>query len=364
MKITDIKVHLLDMKRESHLPLYGSFKTEAGLVRVFTDEGIEGNADFSTPGFSPRLLGELIRAMKPYIIGEDPFNIERIWERTYKRPTRWLMSIYVPGCINVALWDIVGKALNQPVYRILGGFRERIRAYASTQACDDIASFVKLAESLVERGFTAIKLHSWADPDRDIELCRAIRQAVGDGIDLMIDPLGLYDRRGALEVGKAIDELSFYWYEEPIPEADVEGYIELCRRLDVPVLGVDSLRLSLGNYADYISRGALDIVQADAAHQGITWTRKLAALAEGFGRTFQAHAYGPPLHQAANLHLMGAISNGDLFEMPVPEGFMDTVMKDTITLDDDGWVTVPQKPGLGLEIDWEKMEELTTGVLE
>ena len=177
----------------------------------------------------------------------------------------------------------------------------------------------------------------------------------------MIDPMGLYDRTDALRVGKVLDELNFSWYEEPLAEGDVEGYVELCRRLDVPIVGVDSLRMNLGNYADYIARGAFDIVQADAARQGITWTRKVAALAESFGRRFQAHAYGTPLHQAANLHLVAGVESVGLFEMPVPEGILDTPVLNPITLDRDGWVTVPQKPGLGLDLDWERIEALHVG---
>ena len=216
----------------------------------------------------------------------------------------------------------------------------------------------------MQKGFTAIKLHPWADPDRDMALCRAVRKGVGDEIDLMIDPLGLYSRRDALRVGRLLDDLHFYWYEEPIVDGDVEGYVELCRCLDLPVLGIDSLRLSLGNYADYISRGALDIVQADASRQGISWCRKLAAVAEAFGRKFQAHAYGTPLHQAANLHLQAAVDGDGLFEMPVPEGILDTPMGPAITLDGDGRVTVPSNPGLGLEMDWQQLDRHTIAVLE
>ncbi len=363
MKITNVKVHLIDTGREHQLPQYGKVKTQAGIVRVFTDEGIEGNADYPSWGLHPKLLGELILAMKPHIVGEDPFNVERIWERTYKT-TRRIVSIYASGCINVALWDIMGKVLNVPLYRLLGGFRDRLRAYAGTPIGENVEGFVKLATSLVERGFTAIKLHPWADPDRDIELCRAVRKAVGDGVDLMIDPHGMYDRRDAMRVGRVVDELNFYWYEEPLPESDVEGYIELCQRLDVPVSGVDTLRLSLGNYADYIARGAFDIVQADASCRGITWAKKAAALAESFGRRFQTHASGTPLHQAANFHLLCAIPNGGLLEIPIPEGRQNTAMKDSIIVDQNGWVSVPQKPGLGLEIDWDRMNKLTFAVLE
>ena len=363
MKITDIKIHVIDMGRDYHFPHHGSFRADAGLIRVLTDEGIEGNTDFCTWAIPAKVLGTSVLALKPYLIGEDPFRIEKIWESTFKT-TRSVISIYAPGCINVALWDIVGKALKTPLYRLLGGCRDRLRAYASTQSCSDVAAFLDLTQSLVQKGFTAIKLHPWADPDRDIALCRAVRKSVGDGIDLMIDPMGLYSRSDALRVGKVLDELNFSWYEEPLPEGDVEGYVELCRRLDVPIVGVDSLRMNLGNYADYIARGAFDIVQADAARQGITWTRKVAALAESFGRRFQAHAYGTPLHQAANLHLLAGVASAGLFEMPVPEGIMDTPLFNPITLDSDGWVTVPQKPGLGLDLDWERIARCTLAIME
>jgi len=362
MKVTDVRVQLIDTGRELKLTFYGSYRADGGVVRIFTDEGIEGNIDYCSWGQPARLLGELILAMKPHIIGEDPLNIERIWDRTF-RTTRSYISIQAAGCINTALWDIAGKSLNVPVYRLLGGFRERLRAYGVTHTLPDIDAYLKSAESLKQQGFTAIKLHPWGEPDRDIQLCRAVRKAVGDHIDLMLDPLGLYDRRTALKVGRVLDELNFYWYQEPIPEADVEGYIELCRNLDVPILGVDSLRLSLGNYADYISRGAFDLVRADAGRHGITWARKLATLAEGFGRNFEAHCFGFPLVQAANLQLMGSISNGEFFEMPVPEGIMDTAMKDSIRLDADGYVDLPRKPGLGLEVDWDRMDKLATAVL-
>ncbi|MFH0914792.1 MAG: mandelate racemase/muconate lactonizing enzyme family protein [Chloroflexota bacterium] len=363
MKITDVKVHLVDLGREYHLPLHGSFRADAGVVRVFTDEGIEGNADFCTWAVPARVLGQLIIALKPQLVGQDPRNIEGIWNRTFKT-TRSVVPIYAPGCINVALWDILGKALKTPIYRLLGGGPERVPAYASTQSCEDVASFIKLSLSLVEQGWTVVKLHGFGEPGKDIELCRAVRKAVGDKIDLMVDPLGLYDRAGAMRVGRVLDELGFYWYEEPLPESDVDGYIELCHALDTPVLGVDSLRLTLGHYADYIARGALDIVQADAARQGISWCRKVAAIAEGFGRRFQAHGYGTPLHLAANLHLMASLPNTDFLEIPVPVGLVDTPMKDTITPEAGGWVKVPQKPGLGLEIDWERMNKATTAVLE
>lgn len=362
MKITDLKVHVIDLGRDYHLAFFGTFKAQGGVIRVFTDEGIEGNADYASPGLPGNVLAEQIKALKQNIVGQDPFNIERLWADTYKS-SRSMMTIYPSGCINVALWDIMGKAMKTPVYRLLGGYRDRVPAYASTQTAMDTESFIRLANDMVAQGFRAIKLHGWSEPDRDIELCREIRKAVGDKIGLMIDPMGMYTRPDALRVGRVLEELNFTWFEEPLPESDLEGYIALSRMLDVPVLGQDTLKLSLGNYADYISRGAFDIVQADAARQGISWTKKLAAISEGFGRVFQAHGYGTPLHQAANLHLLGGISNGGLFEMPVPPGIVDTATRTTLGIDKDGYVALPQKPGLGLEIDWERMDRLTTAVI-
>ena len=363
MKVTDIKVHIIETGLEYSITLHGSHKVQVGIVRIFTDEGIEGNIDYTTPGFPCKLLAQLIVGLKDRIVEEDPLYTEGIWSRLY-RTTRFLMPIYALGCIDAALWDIVGKSLNTPVYRLLGGSKDRVRAYASTRTLPDIKGFQKLSESLVEHGFTAIKLHPFGEADRDIELCRAIRQTVGDNIDLMIDPVSAYNREEALRVGQIVDDLNFYWYEEPLPESDLQGYIDLCRQLNVPVIGVDSLNLSLGNYADYLARGAFDMVQTDAARQGITWSRKLAAIAEGFGRRCQGHASGPPLHQAANLHLVASLSNSDFFEMPVPEGLLDTPMKDTIALEPDGYVSLPQKPGLGLELDWEKVAKFTIDVVE
>jgi L-alanine-DL-glutamate epimerase-like enolase superfamily enzyme len=300
--------------------------------------------------------------MKPLIIGEDPFNIERIWNRTFKA-TRHFVSIQAAGCIDVTLWDIIGKSLKMPLYKLLGGFKERIHAYACTMSHKDLDSYIDRLNSLKQRGFTAIKLHPWANIERDIELCRRARETVGDQIILMFDAICQYDRQSALRIGRILDELNFYFYEDPIPDDDVEGYIKLSNKLNVSIAGFDSLRLNFGNYVDYMSRGAVEILRADAARQGITWTKKLAAVAEGFGCTIDGHAFGLPLAQAANLHLMAGISNGEFFEMPVPEGFMDTAMQNAITLDADGYVSLPQKPGLGLDIDWDRMSGITTGVL-
>jgi len=363
LKITDIKVHLIDTGREfSDVIPWGKLKIDGGLVRIFTDSGIEGNIDYDSHAQPSKVLADSILSMKPLIIGEDPLHVERIWKRTFGA-TRHFVSIQAAGCIDAALWDIVGKALKLPLYKLLGGFKDRVRAYACTMTPKDMDTFLEQLTSLKQRGFTAIKLHPWRNPKQDMELCRLVRQTVGEEVELMFDAVCQYHRHTALRVGKVLDELNFYFYEDPIPDDDIEGYIKLSNKLNVAIAGFDSLRMNFGNYADYMSRGAVEILRADAARQGITWTKKLAAVAEGFGRTIDGHAFGLPLAQAANLHLMAGISNGEFFEMPVPEGFMDTAMQNTIALDADGYVSLPTKPGLGLNIDWDRMNGITTAIL-
>jgi L-alanine-DL-glutamate epimerase-like enolase superfamily enzyme len=325
------------------------------LVRVVTDEGLEGVSLTWVPRHPPRVLAEAVLALKPLVVGQHPLNIERIWQRNFAA-TRQTLTIMAPGAVDWALWDLAGKIANLPLYRLLGGYRDRLPAYASTHVYDTTEEYVRAAAEFRAQGFRAIKLHPWGDPPRDIDLCRAVRDAVGAGYPLMLDCVGCYDRQAALKVGRVLDELEFYWYEEPLPDDDLDGYVELCRALDTPVAGVDAMRFTLGIYAQYIARGAFDIVRGDAARHGITMTRKIAALAESFGLKFEPHGYALALGQAANLHLSASLPNSEMFEMPVPVGIMDVGMRETILLEPDGCVQVPQKPGLGLEMDWEEME--------
>jgi L-alanine-DL-glutamate epimerase-like enolase superfamily enzyme len=334
---------------------YAAPLQQAGvLTRMITDEGLEGISLTWVPRHPPRVLAEAVLALKPLVIGEHPLDIERIWQRNFAA-TRQTLTLMAPGAIDWSLWDLAGKIAGLPLYRLLGGYRDRLPAYASTYVYGTVEEYVQAVLGFKAHGFRAIKLHPWGDPSRDIELCRAVRDAVGPGYPLMLDCVGCYDRAAALRVGRVLDELAFHWYEEPLPDDDLEGYVELCRALDTPVAGVDAMRFTLGIYAQYIAHSAFDIVRADAARHGITMARKVAILAESFGLKFEPHGYALALGQAANLHLSASLSNSEFFEMPVPAGIMDAGMAETIRLEPDGCVAVPQKPGLGLEIDWDEM---------
>jgi L-alanine-DL-glutamate epimerase-like enolase superfamily enzyme len=193
----------------------------------------------------------------------------------------------------------------------------------------------------------------------DIRVCRAVREAVGDDMDLMLDPVCAYNRRDALRVGRVLQELNFYWYEDPIPGTDIEGLADLSQALDIPI-AVGETMPGLQFYSQYLVRHAGDIIRivGDRAG-GITAMMKLARMCEGFNVNCEPHSYGSILSQATHLHVMLAIRNCDFFEFPVPVGIFDVGMKDTIRIAEDGYVYAPTKPGLGYEIDWDSVDNLT-----
>jgi len=262
--------------------------------------------------------------------------------------------------LDCALWDLAGKAAGLPVYQLLGAMRDRVPAYASSQTYATLADFQREAETWLERGFRAIKLHVWGDPERDVELCSAIRAQVGPGIALMADAVGSYNLTDAIRVGRRLEELGYEWFEMPIRDQHIEAYRRLAAALDIPVTSGEVHTYTFQEAANYLTSGAWDIVRIDAGISGgITAARKAAALAEAFGLRCEIHSFGYTLAQAANLQVMGAVGNCRYFEFPMPLGAYGAGMLDEIELEADGTVRVPAKPGLGVEVDWERMDKLT-----
>jgi len=360
MKITDIKMHVLGSKLPLPVTSFDGLFSDSGpageieftLVRVLTDEGIEGDYIVwsEIPTARPGALKEALRALKPHLVGEDPFNREKIWQRLgnfwygQKGPAF--------AAIDIALWDIAGKATNLPIYKLLGACREKVKAYASGgPPLPKVEAAVDLAVKLKERGYKAMKLHPLS-----LEACRAVRGAVGDETVLIHDAVFSYDRQTALKVGRELEKLDFYWYEAPLPASDIEGYVELTRKLDIPV----TVEL-FHSYAEYIRRGAVNIVRSMSDFTGgITEMKKIANLCESFGLNWEPHAYGGSLCQVANLHVILSVENCDFFELPIDkngcEGSFDIGTEGGLRIDKDGYVHAPEKPGLGLEIDWKEVE--------
>jgi L-alanine-DL-glutamate epimerase-like enolase superfamily enzyme len=359
MKIEDIKIRVIRRDApasEEVSPKYGgvSFLKELYEVPVFTimtDEGIAGNS-FGINGLA---LAQYLARLRPLLVGEDPLYRERIWQKLWEQSRVLFFPQTVLGVIDVALWDINGKVANLPIYKLLGAYRNKVKAYASSTQRPNPESYAKEALELKARGFLGYKLHVPGIPSRDLEICQAVREAVGDDMLLMLDPVGRYDREQALMVGRELEKLNFYWFEEPVSDFDIDGLAQLCRSLDIPIAGLEVRPGNLYAVKQYLVRGAVDIVRSDSLFNGgITQLKKVATLAEAFGLKCEIHTNTNPLMNAANLHVTCSIKNCEFYEWWVPEKLIwDFGVKDSLKVDNEGFVHVPEEPGLGMDVDWE-----------
>jgi L-alanine-DL-glutamate epimerase-like enolase superfamily enzyme len=330
------------------------------VVTIKTDVGIEGHG-FALQGLSvAQAIAEVVR---PQVVGEDPFDYEKIWHRMLERD-RW--GGHLPrnayGPVDVALWDVMGRALGKPIYKLLGGCRERVKAYNTTGAISDPEEQAQAALAAQEAGFTAYKLHPKGGYDLDLASCKAVREAVGDEMRIMSDPVAAYNHQEALRMGRELEELDYYWYEEPLMDPDIEGYVELTRSLEIPVVGTEWSQGGLwGLYSvpQYLMRKAVDIVRSDVSWKGgITGLLKTLHLCEAFGVNCEVHTSMMSLMDVANLHVICAKKNCEYFEYagPLTEG-IGFGITEPIRLDDEGYVSPPDGPGLGVDVDWDSLEE-------
>lgn len=411
MKIVDLQVERFrvtsyngfDAHGHQH-PVPGRFSEEA-LIRIVADDGAEGIYVSSQRHFEPAdnfpfaTLQEggadrqasfqvnanawdvLIKTVRPHLIGEDPFCRERIWrklsglQRSFPKLTDRILAM-----IDLALWDLAGKVSGVPVYKLLGGHREKIKAYASTMVGDHCQGglstpeeYADYAEACRKRGYTAFKLHTWMDeawspstivatpdPRLDIEACRAVRERVGSDMVLMLDSYHTYSRRQALYMGKELEKLNYYWFEEPMNEYSVSSYAWLSEQLDIPVIGPESHAGKLYARTEWIVRQAADILRAGVMGVGgLTPFMKIAHLAEAFDMPLEAHSPG-----IGSLHAIAAMSiPGEYYERGLLHPFLNYdvtppwLNEPIDPLDEDGYVSVPQGPGLGVSVNYGYIEE-------
>jgi L-alanine-DL-glutamate epimerase-like enolase superfamily enzyme len=371
MKIADVRVEAFRTKSrivrdsEGHTHPGPEHDSTGSLLRIVTDDGVEGY----TFGANRGVIDGLV---KPLLIGEDPFYRERIWQMLKERQRLHLGSLSdrVLASVDMALWDLAGRALGQPVHKLLGAFRDKVPAYGSTMCGDDLEggldtpeAYAEFAVQCVERGYPAFKLHTWQPPyegapnwKRDVEACRAVRDAVGPDIDLMLDPFHYYSREESLYLGRALQELGFYWIEEPMDEHSTSSYVWLTEQLDLPVVGPETAEGKMQTRAEWIVRGASDISRGGVGDLGgITPLVKTAHLCEAHGVKMEVHGGGP-----GNLHVLCAMGiPGHYYERGLLHPFVDyerpSPWLNTLTdpMDDEGYVHVSQEPGLGWDIDWD-----------
>lgn len=329
------------------------------VFEIQTDEGITGHATSWLPASPTEIAEQAVHFFRDLLIGSDAFDRERLWQEMMAL-ARYMIMPKAASLIDIALWDIAGKAAGLPIYKLLGAYRHSAPAYATTETQPSVQGYVDLALDCRARGLRGVKIHAAAVPEVDIEVCRAVREAVGPDYTLMLDATSAYDWQGALAVGRELERLGFHWYEDPIRDDDVAGFAELTRALDIPVLMGESSNRGPWTFAHYLAQGAGDAVRAVGdVMGGITGLRKVGALAEAHNRRMEPHSYGSTLVQAAHLHYLLSVRNAEYFEMPVPKGPLDFGMRDVIEADSEGMVHGPTKPGLGYEIDWDVIDRET-----
>jgi L-alanine-DL-glutamate epimerase-like enolase superfamily enzyme len=330
-------------------------------LRIKTDEGLEGHS-FAWGGRSGQATGHLIASIiRPLLIGQDPLNRELLWQQV-RRMDRWwgFLPIYAHGPIDVALWDLGAKSAGLPLYRLLGAYRTKLPAYASSLILPTIDGFVEQAKQYRGMGYSAYKIHPWGDPIKDVEAYRALRSELGDEFVLMTDPVAGYSQQQALRIGRELEKLNYYWFEEPLSDYDLYGYQELCRSLEIPIAGVESTPGGLFATTQYLTQRAVDIVRSDVSWKGgVTGLMKTAALCEAFGVNCEIHTTTNALLDMANLHVSCAIRNCEYFEVLIPQEPFCFGVKNPIRVDAEGYVHVPQSIGLGAEIDFDLLENHT-----
>ncbi|HEY8475787.1 MAG TPA: enolase C-terminal domain-like protein [Chloroflexota bacterium] len=329
---------------------------EVSLVKVVTDEGVEGYGSARAQGGTGgRVIAEsILKTARPLLLGQDPLDRERIWQRLWALDRGGYLPIFATSALDVALWDIAGKVAGLPLWKLLGGARTSLPAYASSARHARPEEYAEEALACRERGYPAYKLHPPGSFQADLAACTAVRDAVGPEYVLMSDPTGAYDHRTALRMGRALEALGYYWYEEPLSDYDLAGYAELCRALDIPILGGETVAGSVRLAAEYVLRGAVDVLRGDVYWKGgITGLLKMAHLAEAHGMKLEIHHGASPLMDWANLHVACAIANCEFFEVLVPESKYAYGLQAYPHPDRDGQVHAPNAPGLGVAIDWD-----------
>jgi D-galactarolactone cycloisomerase len=336
------------------------------LVRVFTDEGVHGWGEIFCHD-APQALAALVEhTYKPLLVGRSALDIAVIWELLYNWTKDYgqkgLTTAALSG-IDIALWDILGKVTGQPVYRLLGGaFRDRVHGYATglygVEAPDVVAHLVEEATGYAAQGFRAIKMKVGFGVREDTRRVRAVRQAIGPDIQLMVDANHAYDAATAIRLGRVLEEVEVAWFEEPVSPEDLEGYQAVRRALDIPIAGGEAEFTRYG-FRHLITAGAVDIIQPDLCITGgLSEGRKIADLARTWHIRCLPHVWGTNVGQAAALHFMAALPDTPPSLSPLPmvmeldrtEHALRQITLEPLPLV-EGQILVPQGPGLGIEVD-------------
>ena len=376
MKIVDIETIAFRTTTRLHLSRWIGLQwadeapSTESITRIITDDGAEGYAIGGD-----RAVTEAV--IKPLLVGENPLDREKIWlwldEITSNRHTLTERQF---GVIDCALWDLLGRMTGLPVHKLLGGCRDRVKAYASSfdhlGGPDAYAAHALACKAL---GYKAYKIHAYVQwnphtwqpapltpgfPREDVNVCRAVREAVGDDMALMLDPFGSYTLEQALWVGRELEKLDFYWLEHPMTETRLEAYRRLTQELDIAILAPEHLPGGVFTRADWILQGAADMLRIDQNFGGITACHKLANVCQAYGIQCELHGGGWAHTQilaatpesTCEYYERGLLHPDRDYDAPPPY-----LKANCDPLDGDGNIIVPQTAGLGMEFNWDYIRD-------
>ena len=378
MKITQVRAHVLRSKLEQPFSFSQGWVSSRGatLVEVQTDDGISGWGEALCQGLQPPEIAAaaIEHALKHLVVGEDPLQPEVLWHRMYHYTRDYGQKGAVVGAISgidIALWDICGKARNTPVAKLLGGaFRTRVEAYATgfyrIKGKGEAARLAQEPEGHVARGFRAMKIKLGFGIDDDLEVMREIKRVAGKQ-EVMIDVNHAYSVADAIRLGRELEDMGWRlrWYEEPVVQEDLDGYAEVRRALATPIAGGEN-EYTLFGFKQLLEKRGIDIAQPDICIAGgFTGCRHIVALAHAPGVQVNPHVWASAVGQAASLQLIASIpvANHALFPKDILLEF-DTSshpfrneLTDMPLRQKEGWVEIPQKPGLGIDVNRKILEK-------
>jgi len=351
MKITDVtsEQYSWPLPRPIRNGKYTYTTSGLRLTKVHTDEGVTG---VGLSGTNPALL----ERFKPLLVGEDPFNVERIWAKLWvpKLVGRRGIETRTISAIDLALWDLMGKATGKSVHQLLGGYASRVPVYIAGGYYEEGKGLKELAQEMetnVRMGARAVKMKiGGASIREDVERVRVVRETIGPDVQLMVDANNAYYAHEAIRIAAQIEKYDIYWFEEPVAPDDYEGCGRVARATSIPIATGENEYTRYG-FRDLIHHQAAAILNADAAIcVGVTEFRRIAALAAAYDLAVAPHGA-----QEIHVHLVAAIPNGLILEY-----YRDTVdpmwakkFREPLMLDKDGMLAPPERPGFGFEVNEE-----------
>ena len=368
MKITDVTVQRYVWPRPKPISngKYTYVDVSLNLIHIYTDEGVTGIGwgGGSVSGQGSDLTTVLVDYFRPVLIGQDPFNYRRIWANMWlpKLVGRRGLSTRVISGIDIALWDLMGKAVGKSVHQLLGGYRESIPAYIAGGYYEEGKGLAELAQEMEENlrlGAKAIKMKIGAVPiNQDVERVRVVRETIGPDVKLLVDANNAYTAHEAIEVARKMEKYEPFWFEEPVAPDDYRGHARVARATSIPIASGENEYTRYG-FRDLIQAEGAAILNADAQILGgITEFMQVAALSAAEDLVIAPHGA-----QEIHVHLVCAIPNGRLLEFYRETGdpLRMQIFQEPMLLDAEGNVPVPKRPGLGFTPNYELLERYRAG---